>query len=155
MSNIEALKQHQGDSLRWAQANTVQGMFSGHASAAASPARSSHWNCALAANPLASGDQQIGHSVMFIRTIDELEKLGRIKFPVKDTFLSARFLAATDGMGFSYNENRIKTGTDIVVWLKHHWEANYIISGKGEVTDLTSEEKWPLEPGVVCVVGPN
>ena len=32
-------------------------------------------------------------------------------------------------MGFSYNENRVKQGTDLVVWLKHHWEANYIISG--------------------------
>ena len=42
-----------------------------------------------------------------------------------------------------------------MVWLKHHWEAKYIISGAGEVTDLTRGEKWPLEAGVLYVVGPN
>ena len=72
-----------------------------------------------------------------------------------DAFRSARFLTAADGMGCSYNENRVKPGVDVVVWLKHHWEANYIISGKGEVTDLTGGERWPLEAGVLYVVGPN
>jgi L-ectoine synthase len=93
---------------------------------------------------------------VFIRTLDELEKIGRIRLPMgNDTFRSARFLTATDGMGYSYNENRAKKGIDAIIWLKHHWEANYIISGKGEVTDLTTEERWPLEAGVLYVVGPN
>ena len=92
---------------------------------------------------------------MFVRTLDELEKLGRIKFPADASFRSARFLTAADGVGFSYNENRVKAGTNLVVWLKHHWEANYIVSGRGEVTDLTSGESWPLEAGVLYVVGPN
>ena len=72
-----------------------------------------------------------------------------------DAFRSARFLTAADGMGFSYNENRVRKGVDVVVWLKHHWEANCIIAGRGEVTDLTSGERWPLEAGVLYVVGPN
>lgn len=93
---------------------------------------------------------------MFIRTLDELERLGRIRAPLaNDLFRSARFLTATDRMGFSYNENRVKAGMDAVIWLKHHWEANYIISGKGHVTDLTSGEAWGLEAGVLYVVGPN
>ena len=58
-------------------------------------------------------------------------------------------------MGFSYNENRVSEGADAILWYKHHWEANYIVSGRGEVEDLTSGEKWPLAPGVVYVVGPN
>ena len=92
---------------------------------------------------------------MFVRTLDELEKLGRIRFPADESFRSARFLTAADGMGFSYNENRVKAGTNLVVWLKHHWEANYIVSGRGEVTDLTSGDRWSLEAGVLYVVGPN
>ena len=92
---------------------------------------------------------------MFVRTLDELERLGRIKFPADGSFRSARFLTAADGMGFSYNENRVKAGFDLAIWLKHHWEANYIVSGRGEVTDLTSERRWPLEAGVLYVVGPN
>ena len=92
---------------------------------------------------------------MFVRTLDDLERLGRIKFPADASFRSARFLTAADGMGFSYNENKVRQGTDLIVWLKHHWEANYIVSGKGEVTDLTRDETWPLEAGVLYVVGPN
>ena len=53
---------------------------------------------------------------MFIRTHDELEKLGRIKSPlVNDTFRSARFLTAADRMGYSYNENWVKKGVDAVI----------------------------------------
>jgi L-ectoine synthase len=93
---------------------------------------------------------------MFIRTLDELEKLGRIRAPLaNNAFRSARFLTAADGMGYSYNENRVKKGTDAIIWLKHHWEANYIISGKGGVTELASEDWWLLEAGVLYVVGPN
>jgi L-ectoine synthase len=58
-------------------------------------------------------------------------------------------------MGFSYNENRVEKGSDAVLWYKHHWEANYIVFGRGEVTDLSSGQKWLLEPGVLYVVGPN
>ena len=93
---------------------------------------------------------------MFVRTLDELQKLGRIRRPMhNDTFRSARFLTAADGMGFSYNENRAKAGIDTVIWLKHHWEANYIIFGRLDVTDLTSDETWSLAAGGLYVVGPN
>jgi L-ectoine synthase len=93
---------------------------------------------------------------MFIRMLDELEKLGRIRRPLgDDAFRSARFLTAADGVGFSYNENRVNAGVDAVIWLKHHWEANFIISGRGVVTDLSSNETWPLGPGTLYTVGPN
>ena len=91
---------------------------------------------------------------MFIRTLDELAAAGRIKSPGPGT-RSARYLTAADRMGFSYNDNRIGEGTQATLWYKHHWEANFILSGRGEVTDLTSGEKCPLAPGVLYVVGPN
>ena len=92
---------------------------------------------------------------MFIRTLKELEQLGRVKSLVNNTTRSSRFLLAADGMGFSYNDNRVTKGSDALLWYKHHWEANYIIAGKGLLTDLTSGETWTLEPGVLYVVGPN
>ena len=61
---------------------------------------------------------------MIVRTLEDLEALGRIKYPADRSFRSARFLSAADGMGFSYNENKVAGGTNLVVWLKHHWEAN-------------------------------
>ena len=58
-------------------------------------------------------------------------------------------------MGYSYNENRVKKGTDVVVWLKHHWEANHIISGTGEVSDLATGQTWKLAPSMGYNVGPK
>jgi len=92
---------------------------------------------------------------MFIRSFEDRQAAGMVKSLVNGTTQSARFLTAADGLGFSYNENRIGNGSDINLWYKHHWEANYIVAGKGEVTDLTSGQKWTLEPGVLYVVGPN
>jgi len=92
---------------------------------------------------------------MFIRTLEGLEAAGMIKLLVSDTTRSARFLTAADGMGFSYNDNRVDKGSNATLWYRHHWEANYIASGRGELTDLTSGERWILEPGVLYVVGPN
>ena len=92
---------------------------------------------------------------MLVRTLEQLEQMGRVRFPADASFRSARFFTADDAMGFSYNENRVRAGTELTVWLKHHWEANYIVSGRGEVTDLTDGRAFALEPGVVYVVGPN
>ena len=92
---------------------------------------------------------------MFVRSFEDRQAAGMVKSLVNNTTQSARFLTAADGLGFSYNENRIGNGSDVNLWYKHHWEANYIVSGKGEVTDLTSGQKWALGPGVLYVVGPN
>lgn len=92
---------------------------------------------------------------MFVRSFEDRQKAGMVKSLVNNTTQSARFLTAADGLGFSYNDNRIGNGSDINLWYKHHWEANYIVSGQGEVTDLTSGQKWTLGPGVLYVVGPN
>ena len=92
---------------------------------------------------------------MFIRSFEDRQAAGMVKSLVNNTTQSARFLTAADGLGFSYNENRIGAGSDVNLWYKYHWEANYIISGEGEVTDLASGQKWTLGPGVLYVVGPN
>ena len=92
---------------------------------------------------------------MFVRSFEDRQAAGMVKSLVNNTTQSARFLTAADGLGFSYNENRIGNGADINLWYKHHWEANYIVSGKGEVTDLASGQKWALSPGALYVVGPN
>ncbi len=92
---------------------------------------------------------------MFVITPEELEARGRVKFPADKSFRSARYLTADEDMGFSYNENTVAAGTDLTVWLKHHWEVNYIVSGRGDVTDLADQRQWSLRPGVLYVVGPN
>jgi ectoine synthase len=75
--------------------------------------------------------QQSGEAVpMFVRSFEDWQAAGMVKSLVNNTTQSARFLTAADGLGFSYNENRIGNGSDIDLWYKHHWEANYIVSGR-------------------------
>ena len=90
---------------------------------------------------------------MFIRTLKDRDAAGMVKALANGT-RSVRYLTAADGMGFSFNDNRIAKG-ETTLWYKHHWEANYIVSGRGEVTDLTSSQRWPLRPGTLYTVGPN
>jgi len=92
---------------------------------------------------------------MFVRSFEDRDAAGFVKVLVGGTTRSARFLSAGDRMGFSYNENLVRAGADKTLWYKNHWEANYIIAGRGDVTDLTSGQTWVLEPGVLYVVGPN
>jgi L-ectoine synthase len=91
---------------------------------------------------------------MFIRTLEALERVGMVK-QLSEKTRSARYLTAIDGMGFSFNDNRIAAEYETTLWYKHHWEANYIVSGRGSVVDLSTGERWVLEPGVLYVVGPN
>jgi L-ectoine synthase len=91
---------------------------------------------------------------MFVRTLADRAAAGMVRTPGTGT-RSARYLTAADRMGFSYNDNQIAARAEMTLWYKHHWEANFILSGRGEVTDLSSGQSWPLGPGVLYVVGPN
>ena len=92
---------------------------------------------------------------MFVRTLADVEAAGRLKVQWNATVRSARFLTAADGMGFSLHDNRVSPGEVISVWYKHHWEANYIISGRVRIVDLDHGGEWMLGPGDCYQVGPN
>ena len=92
---------------------------------------------------------------MFVRTLDDVIAAGRLKELQAGDTRSARYLTATDGMGFSFHVNRCRAAPAHRLWYKHHWEANYILSGKVRVTDLTSGESWPVEAGDLYQVGPH
>lgn len=91
---------------------------------------------------------------MFVRTLDDRTAAGMVRAVGAGT-RSARYLTVNDRMGFSYNDNRIAAGSEMTLWYKHHWEANFILSGRGTVTDVTTGQSWPLERGVLYTVGPN
>lgn len=72
------------------------------------------------------------------------------------TAMARRYLTKVDGTGFTISdltaEGR-KEGSDL--WYRHHVEANYVVSGDGEVVDRETKEKWPIGPGTLYVVGPR
>jgi L-ectoine synthase len=58
-------------------------------------------------------------------------------------------------MGFTISDVRCAAGLEEVLWYKHHWEANYILAGRGLVSSLNTGESWPLESGTMYMVGPD
>jgi L-ectoine synthase len=92
---------------------------------------------------------------MFIRTLEDVRDTDRYKVLLNGALHCARYLTADDGMGFSLHVNRSKPCPPNTLWYKNHWEANYIISGKINIVDLTTQHTWNLGPGDLYQVGPN
>ncbi len=66
-----------------------------------------------------------------------------------------RYINRKDDFGLTISVPTASAGADAVLWYKNHVEANYIIEGKAMVEDITTNEKWDLEPGSLYVVGPR
>jgi L-ectoine synthase len=92
---------------------------------------------------------------MFVQTTDEFIAAGKQAELCDGDLLSIDFLLKDDGMGFTLSDVHCRAGLDEVLWYKHHWEANYIISGTGSLEDLSTGQTWPIRPGVIYVVGPD
>ncbi len=92
---------------------------------------------------------------MFIRTLEDVRGTDRYRVLLNGALHSARYLAAADGMGFSLHVNRSEPCPPMTLWYKNHWEANYIISGEINLTDLTTQQTWKVGPGDLYQVGPN
>ena len=92
---------------------------------------------------------------MFVKRVGEMRANGEEMVVANGGARTVRALTAADGMGFSLSEVGIFTGAAVNLWYKHHWEANYILSGSGRVEDLGTGEVWPLEPGSLYNVGPK
>ncbi len=92
---------------------------------------------------------------MFVRSLEDVKGTERYKVMPRSATVSARYLTADDGMGFSLHVNRGEVIEPVQLWYKNHWEANLLISGAIKVTDLTTDEEWILGPGDLYQVGPN
>jgi L-ectoine synthase len=92
---------------------------------------------------------------MFVRTLDDVRASGRELVIAGGTARTARFLTASDGVGFAFSDVHQGAGGEAHLWYKHHWEANYILEGTGEVEEVATGRRWPLAPGTIYVVGPE
>lgn len=94
------------------------------------------------------------HGVL-VRTFDDVRAAGHEINVSHGAAVTRRLLTKRDGVGFSFGVATIRAGRATTLWYKHHWEANYILSGRGELEDLTTGRSWQLEAGFFYVVGPE
>ena len=66
-----------------------------------------------------------------------------------DTWVSRRLLLKEDGMGFSFHETTLYSGTETRMWYKNHLEAVLCVEGEGEIEDLGTGERHEIMPGVI------
>lgn len=67
-------------------------------------------------------------------------------------FESIRFLLEKDNMGFSLHKTIIPVGEKRNWHYKHHFEACYCISGKGELINLDTNEKFQISEGCIYIL---
>jgi L-ectoine synthase len=84
---------------------------------------------------------------MIVRTLSEV--IGSERHVSGDSWESRRLLLKDDGMGFSLHDTVVKEGSEQRLHYKHHLEANYCISGEGEVVDVKSGRTYPIRPGTL------
>ena len=94
---------------------------------------------------------------MFVRKLEELNGTPNemIRMAGEGQLHSRRILTKADGCGFSLSDVLAATGMSIDLWYKHQVEANLIVTGELEVTDLSNNAKWLLGAGDAYMVGPK
>jgi L-ectoine synthase len=103
----------------------------------------------------ASGPIEPTDRRMFVKRVDEMRRSGQEMAVADGRVRTLRMLTKADGLGFGFSDVHLAAGAEAVLWCKHHWEANHILSGTGEVTDLGSGQTWKLEPSMAYNVGPE
>jgi L-ectoine synthase len=96
-----------------------------------------------------------GRGTMFVKTLRELRDAGREMVVAGGSARTVRMLLQEDCLGFTLADVSLAAGNRNTLWYKNHWEANYILDGDGEVSDLTTGESWTMEPGMLYCVGPK
>ena len=90
---------------------------------------------------------------MIVRSTADIE--GTDRETVGPTFLARRLLLARDGMGYSFHDTTLYTGTKTDMHYKNHLESVYCIEGKATLTDHDNGEVYDIRPGTIYVLNGN
>ncbi len=83
---------------------------------------------------------------MIVRNIDDLKASGNFR-ENPGVWSSARYLLHNDGLGFTLAQTTVAAGSVQIMEYKNHLEANLIIAGEAELTDIATNQVYQLEPG--------
>ena len=85
---------------------------------------------------------------MIVRTVEDLKTLGSYRGK-PGVWSSARYLLRRDAMGFTLTQTTVAAGASQTMQYKNHVEANLIIEGEGDLTDLATGTVYRLMPGTM------
>ena len=85
---------------------------------------------------------------MLVRTLDELKDKGQYR-ENPGVWSSCRYLLRDDAVGFTLTQTTVAAGQAQEMQYKNHIEANLVIEGRGQVTDLATGDTFDLEPGTM------
>lgn len=83
---------------------------------------------------------------MIVKTLDDIKSGGGYQ-EKPGAWSSARYLLRDDGVGFTLTQTTCAAGQSIEMQYKNHIEANLVIEGIADVTDLGSGKTFRLTPG--------
>ena len=85
---------------------------------------------------------------MIVRNVQDLKTQGSYR-EKPGVWSSARYLLRRDDMGFTLTSTTIAAGSSQIMQYKNHVEANLIIEGEGNLTDLATGAVHRLAPGTM------
>ena len=85
---------------------------------------------------------------MIVRSVEDLKAKGSYR-EKPGVWSSARYLLRRDGMGITLTHTTIAAGSSQTMQYKNHVEANLIIEGEGDLTDLDTGTVHRLRPGTM------
>jgi L-ectoine synthase len=92
---------------------------------------------------------------MIVRNIKHIEGTEREVLAEEGQWVSRRMLLKKDGMGFSFHETIIRSGTTTHIHYRNHLEAVYCVAGNGEIEDLDTGKRHQIHDGVMYALDKN
>src|SRR6185437_12463218 len=92
---------------------------------------------------------------MFVKRAGEMRAAGKEMVVAGGKARTIRMLTQADEVGFGFSDVHLDAGAETTLWYKHQWEANHILTGTAEVTELATGKTWQLGPGTAYNVGPR
>ena len=90
---------------------------------------------------------------MIVRTLNEI--LNTWRHAKGKGWESRRIVLADDAMGYSMHDTLVKEGAELHLEYKNHFESNYCIEGVGEVENVATGERYPIQPGTMYALDKN
>ena len=90
---------------------------------------------------------------MIVRNLSEI--IGTWRHASGEGWESRRIVLADDGMGYSMHDTLVKEGAELELEYKNHLESNYCVEGIGEVENVATGERHPIQPGTMYALNNN